>query len=264
LGNSVKYNNTNSSVLESNHLWKYYQKKNNSDNINTPGSLVLMPNDAFSSLNNINFSNVATNISKDSEAFKKIQKFSKINSNNVSSDVLNNNSSFKRLNNLYLNQSFINNNSYAYGTKRQHNFVSPNSFLFSFSTLLDKNSFLKFFNYSLNVAGQGESNFFSKTTPYSTIFNQGGEQNNKVTGLSKHFHFFNYNYNNFNFLDLNKFNSNSEINYNKNTLTDVKKDVNPYLSLLKNIPSKTTSNKNSIYNNTLTELLVKNNENYYS
>merc|ERR1712046_90450 len=130
---------------------KILSKKNSTNQVNTPANLILSPNDSNSHLNNINFSNVGSNISKDSEAFKKIQKFSKLSSSNVSLDTINYNNSFKNLDNLYLNQSTLNNNSYSYNSFRQHNFSSSSSFLSSFSSLVDQKSFSNFFSYVLNV-----------------------------------------------------------------------------------------------------------------
>jgi hypothetical protein len=45
---------------------KILKKKNSTNETNTPANLILSPNDNNSFLNNINFSNVGRNISKDS------------------------------------------------------------------------------------------------------------------------------------------------------------------------------------------------------
>jgi hypothetical protein len=145
----------------------------------------LSPNDNSSFLNNINFSNVGRNISKDSEAFKKIQKFSKVSSNNISLEIINNNSYFNNLNNLYVNQSSVNNNSYSYGSYRQHNFTSANSSTSSFLSLLDQKSFNKFFSFVLNTE-KTQANILSKTKPYSTIPNQNSLNNKKILDGNKY------------------------------------------------------------------------------
>jgi hypothetical protein len=61
----------------------------------------------------------------------------------------------------------VNQDSYQYGSPRQHNYSSLNSFLPSFSTLVDTNSFKTFFNYSLNTQKKkttiaSNTNFFNK------------------------------------------------------------------------------------------------------
>jgi hypothetical protein len=100
--------------------------------------------------NVIDFSNVGNSVSKDSNSFKKIQRFSKITTNNLVRDSLNDSQVFSKINNLYNNPSPSNNNSYSYGTARQHNHTSLSSFLPSFTTLVDKKGLDKFCEYSLN------------------------------------------------------------------------------------------------------------------
>jgi hypothetical protein len=92
---------------------------------------------------------------------------SKISSNNVTTNLINDNLVFTKINNLYLSSNTINHDSYQYGSPRQHNYSSLNSFLPSFSTLVDTKSFKLFFNYSLNTQQKKESvinntNFFNK------------------------------------------------------------------------------------------------------
>jgi hypothetical protein len=114
--------------------------------------LLLSPNDKLNSMNLIDFSNVGSTVSKDSNAFKKIQKHSKITTNNLTRDVVNDSQVFTRVNNLYNNQTLLNNNAYFYGTQRQHNHSALGSFLPSFSTLLDNKGLDKFYAYTLNIS----------------------------------------------------------------------------------------------------------------
>jgi hypothetical protein len=51
-----------------------------------------------------------------------------------------------------LSNNTLNQDTYQYGSARQHNYSSLNSFLPAFSTLVDNNSFKKFFDYSLNTS----------------------------------------------------------------------------------------------------------------
>merc|ERR1711976_729107 len=117
-----------------------YQKKNKTAQINTPAYVILSPNDNASSLNSIDFSSIGNSISNDSSAFSKIHRLSKISSNNINANLM-----FSKINNLYLSNNTINQDSYQYGSTRQHNYSSLNSFLPSFSTLVDNNSFKKIF-----------------------------------------------------------------------------------------------------------------------
>jgi len=185
LGNSIKYNNTSSHSLDSNVLWKHYQKKNNTSQLNTPAHVILSPNDNNNSLNFIDFSNVGNSISKDSSAFKKIQKFSKLSLNNISKNVTFNNQVFTKINNTYLNASNINNNSYNYGTTRQHNFASMNTNLPSFSTLVDNNSFKKFTEYTLNSKTlENKSKLNTTVNSYSNMFSPNLESSHKINGFN--------------------------------------------------------------------------------
>ena len=167
IGNSIKYNNTSSEQTDTNSLWKFYQKKNKTAQVNTPAYVILSPNDTNSSQNFIDFSTVGNSVSSDANAFSKIHRLSKISSNNVSTVLANNNLMFAKINNLYLSNNTINQDSYQYGSARQHNYSSLNSFLPSFSTLVDTKSFNTFFKYSLNAQDKRKSvvvttNFFNK------------------------------------------------------------------------------------------------------
>merc|ERR1712159_61530 len=117
--------------------------------INTPAHLILSPSDNSLALSNIDFSCVGNSISRDSEAFKKIQKFSKVTTNHISNDILSHNNMLQKLSNIYLTPQSLNSNSVNYGITRQHNFSAMDSVLPSFTTLVDKKSFEKFCMYTL-------------------------------------------------------------------------------------------------------------------
>jgi hypothetical protein len=94
---------------------------------------------------------------------------SKISSNNVTTNFTNDNLVFSKINNLYLTSNTLNQDAYQYGSTRQHNYSSLNSFLPSFSTLVDTNSFKKFFSYTLNTKPTqsnltNSNNFFNMHT----------------------------------------------------------------------------------------------------
>lgn len=186
LGNSIKYNNTGSSNLDANILWKYYQKKNGSAQLNSPIHLLLSPNDNFNSLNTIDFSSVGNAVSKDSNAFKKIQKFSKITTNNSIKDFSDNSQVFTKINNLYNNSNALGHNAYFYGTRRQHDHSSLESFLPSFSTLVDKNGLDKFYEYTLHNKKPNEKPLqnFANQLAMTTVFNHSEEKKSFVNGSS--------------------------------------------------------------------------------
>lgn len=118
-----------------------------------------MPIDSNLSNSSIDFSNSGTSVSKDSGAFKKIQKFSKITTANTTRNIISNLGTLKKLENLYLNNLTLTSNSYNYGNSNQHAYASLNSLLPYSTTLLDTNSLTKFLRYSLS---QDKNNFLHK------------------------------------------------------------------------------------------------------
>jgi hypothetical protein len=86
------------------------------------------------------------------------------------------------LNNLYLSTDSINSDAYSYGNIRQHNFSSLDSVLPQATTLLDKNSLNKFFEYTLDVQ-QKNNNFkiHSKILPYNSVTNLNKEDSAAIT-----------------------------------------------------------------------------------
>jgi hypothetical protein len=118
-----------------------------------------MPIDSNLSNSSIDFSNSGTSISKDSGAFKKIQRFSKITTANTTRNMTSNLDNLKKIENLYLSNLTLTSNSYNYGNSNQHAYASLNTVLPYSTTLLDTNSLMRFFEYSLS---QDKSNFLEK------------------------------------------------------------------------------------------------------
>jgi len=143
-GNSLKYVNSSSKTLESNMLWKYYQL----NNITSTSSVLtnsLLNNTKL--LNYSNFNNNSINTLETSNAFKKIQFFSKSSSQNLFSPTVNFNTQYQKLTNLYYSDTNLT-KSTSYGTTRQHNFLSNMSNKNNVNTSLDYNGVKKFFNYT--------------------------------------------------------------------------------------------------------------------
>lgn len=139
VGNSLKYTKTSDSVSRSNNLWEAFKSKKSSKFTATPAHLVLSPTDNSKILNFTANNTLGANTLQTSDAFKKIQFFSK--SNNQ--ELFNSNSEFtlkyNKISTLYGNESGLLNTS-AYGTFRQHNYNSSSSTSNTFTTNLDKNS----------------------------------------------------------------------------------------------------------------------------
>ena len=146
--------------------------------------------------------------------------------------MLSNSSKFKKIHNLYLSTNYVDNNSSSYGTQRQHNFSSLDSTLPSFSTLVDKRSLNKFFDYTAGVGiDKYERKALSKVIPFKTIHNANEES--VVNASSKALGILNtmgslYNYQDVNFIKwLFEYNN----NFNLGSTSDSKGDANPLLSL---------------------------------
>jgi len=161
LGRSVKYSTSSSELMDSNQLWKHFQKKSLNANTNTPGHLLLSPPTKNSSLNNVDFSSVGSTASADPNAFKKIQKYSKLSVNQNMLETSNMNARFNKLGSLYLNDLSLAPNSSSYHTNRQHVQSSSSSFLPSFFTLTDQTSLNRYFSYALGFSG----NFLGTKSP---------------------------------------------------------------------------------------------------
>ena len=122
-GNSLKYTTSSSKTLESSNLWKHYQNNQLGQNTNTPSHLILSPNENTNILNFTDLNSVGGNTLQASNAFKKIQTFSKTNQQDLFIPTTNFNSRFTKLVDLYYNDTSLI-NSTSYGTFRQHNFLS--------------------------------------------------------------------------------------------------------------------------------------------
>ena len=137
--------------MDTNHLWNFYQKKNLGNFSNLSSNLIFAPTDSNLTQGNIDFYYAGNSISKDSNAFKKIQKFSKVSLNNISRDTNNNLLTLKKVNNLYLTKNAIVSSASNYGNSNQSAFTSINSILPMSTTLLDNSGLNKYLNYSLSL-----------------------------------------------------------------------------------------------------------------
>jgi len=156
VGNSLKYTSSSSTHLKANTLWKYHQNKNTGSSTSTPAHLLLLPNDNSNILNFMNFDEIGLNTVKDSTAFKKIQFFSKTNTESIFNLKSDFESNYYRLSSLY-NTDLKLMSSLNYGISRQHNYSSLASSNRLSTTSLDKNSVDKFFSYNLNTELQNSS-----------------------------------------------------------------------------------------------------------
>jgi hypothetical protein len=97
----------------------------------------------------MNFDELGLSTIKDSTAFKKIQFFSKTNTESIFSLKSEFESNYQRISTLY-NTDYKLMTSLNYGIYRQHNYNSILSSTKNVSTTLDKNSIDKFLSYNLN------------------------------------------------------------------------------------------------------------------
>jgi asparagine N-glycosylation enzyme membrane subunit Stt3 len=109
--------------------------------------LILSPSDNAKILNFMNFSDIGTSGVKDSAAFKKIQSFSKTNPQHLYSNISEFNLKYKKISDLYLNDT-ESNTTYAYGTKRQHNYSSMASLTNNYNSLIDNKSLKMLLDYN--------------------------------------------------------------------------------------------------------------------
>jgi hypothetical protein len=212
---------------------------------------------------------VGNSVSKDTSAFNKIQTVSKLSSNAIEFDTATNNSLFRKVNNLYINPNTLNNNSYFYGTVRQHNLTSSASTLPSYSTLMDKKSFDKFFMYSSSSSKIGNSNQqYSVTQLNKPAYNSSTNNNNTAINFTQPLNVLSLlnsaeleNHNSYPTLDFSK----SILNHGRltsmNTLTDKQNVVNPLKLVDSSKKISTKSNNSPSY---FDELLSSTQNNFFS
>jgi len=87
---------------------------------------------------------------KNSNAFKKIQYFSKVNPQLLYKSNEDYSVKYQKLNNLYLTDSSLYGSS-DYNTLRQHGFSVNKAYTNNFSTSIDRNSLDKFIGYNYNL-----------------------------------------------------------------------------------------------------------------
>lgn len=244
IGNSIKYNNVNSSTVDTNQLWNFYQKKNLGNFSNFTSSLIFAPTDSNLAQSNIDFSYAGNSISKDSNAFKKIQKFSKVSLNNISRDTNNNLLTLKKVNNLYLTKNSMVSNSYNYGNSNQSAYTSVNSLLPMTTTLLDNNGLNKYLDYSLNL----KANELQKNAITDLSFGLENKFDNNILNTI---------YSNFFFT--------KKLFLTKNTqVADDSFSNKAKLTNLNSFNKPTLNNKSNNVNNFLDEFISENSNTYYS
>ena len=172
-GNSLKYTNSSSKTLDSNTLWKHYQLNQLGQNTNTPSHLILSPSDNSNILNFVNFNNIGGNTLQVSNAFKKIQSFSKTHQQDLFVPLSNFNSRYTKLVDLYYNDTSLI-NSTAYGTFRQHNFLSNMANKNQTNSYLDNNGVNKYLSYTSNNT---DHNFNNNSVNITNILNLNNRTN---------------------------------------------------------------------------------------
>jgi hypothetical protein len=112
--------------------------------------VLLSPSDNAKILNFTNFNDLGINTLEGSKAFKKIQKFSKSNNQDLFKDISDFNTRYTRLSDLYYtNKNLI--DSSTYNIIRQHNFTSNLSTKNQPTSFLDTKSLTTFNEYNHNL-----------------------------------------------------------------------------------------------------------------
>jgi len=171
-GNSLKYTNSSSQALESNMLWKYYQKNSITSTSNTSTTSVLNDKNFVS---HTDFTTHSVNTLETSNAFKKIQFFSKSQNQTMFAPVSNFNTQYQKLVNLYYTDTSLI-NSTNYGILRQHSFLSSMSNKNFINTDLDYVGLSKYFIYSFFQ----KKYLFEKNPLNTSNYNQNLTFNNQL------------------------------------------------------------------------------------
>ena len=127
--------------------------------------------------------NIGLSTVKDSTAFKKIQFFSKTNPTSLFSVKSDFQNSFNKLSTYYRTDLDLN-QSYTYGMDRQHNYTSLSATLPMFSTLLDKVSVNKFFDYNFEHKNNS-NNLNINRVDYDSTSNSTLSAENAMVNYSK-------------------------------------------------------------------------------
>jgi hypothetical protein len=104
----------------------------------------------------MDFNKFGINNLTESNTFKKIQYFTKVNSKNIYNLKIEYSNLFNKVNNLYNNDLTLQ-NSYSYGVYRQHTYNSMLSNINYKNTLLDQQSINKYLNYNYNISHNPKS-----------------------------------------------------------------------------------------------------------
>lgn len=239
-GKSLKYSHTDSTNLNSNKMWKFYQNKMY-DHVVLPSHTILIPNDNNKIINYLNFSDLGTNAFHESSLFRHSRMFSKIFNSHLVHASSEFSLKYQKLCPLFESDVELI-DSHFYGLKRQQNLLSSSAITNNFSTFFH----LKSANKLLS------SNYKFKRTP-STF--TGAKQIYFLTlnnlDLSKNSWFLNNSYSNLLFYtheaNLNKhfiFSKYSEI---LNDDDDKKKIFRAINKILLNLPKKHFLSSNKMF-----------------
>ena len=182
IGDSVKYDSTSATTVDSNNFWRHYQRKS-LESVVTPAHLLLLPFDNSNVAGFANFSDVGVNTLKQSAAFAKIRANSKLFNTNVVSNPDEFALKYSKINNLAFNDNSTI-ESLNYGNLRQHNLVSSQAVINNLSTFLTSNDMTSFLNSSDTVTSPSYSNFLQLTSViHSELYKK---NSNHISNISLH------------------------------------------------------------------------------
>ena len=149
VGKSTLSVSSTSSNNASNQLWRHYQTSDLNNISNTATHIVLAPSINSKIAKFISLNQAGLNTLKSTDAFKKIQQFSKINNSTLFVETAHNVSLYKKIKSLYLTDSKTS-NSLSYGTTPQHTFVATGGSHRLNSTYLERNALKTYLDYTLS------------------------------------------------------------------------------------------------------------------
>tara|TARA_B110001450_G_scaffold256841_1_gene289025 strand:- start:2691 stop:3656 length:966 start_codon:yes stop_codon:yes gene_type:complete len=145
----------------------------------------LSPNENTNILNFTNLNSVGVSTLQASNAFKKIQVFSKTNQQDLFVPTVNFNSRFTKLVDLYYNDTSLI-DSTSYGTFRQHNFLSNMSNKNQTNSYLDNNGVNKYLEYSAPTSNNDFStNSLNTKNVFNSLSRTEGESKLGLANLNK-------------------------------------------------------------------------------
>jgi len=149
-GNSLYSTVSSSNNAVSNKLWRHYQSSDLNNFSSSPNSVLLSPSINAKILKFVNTNTVGTNSLKSTDAFKRIQQFSKTNQTGLFTNISELGTRYSKIRSLYLREHSAA-QSLGYGSTPQHSFTSAMATQAASNTYLEPKALNQYLSYSLAV-----------------------------------------------------------------------------------------------------------------